>query len=191
MDTPTFWRKCTTCKNPIAFGQKYWLCSVSTCNRQRTGLIFCSVSCFDAHIPVMNHRDAGAFEKRAPSLAEWQREQAAANAPAPSTPCPSGAARSSSGASATPRSSGVGGAASAATSGRPTSETVGSPAESEDEILVVVSKVKAYIRARSGMNTSDSVMRLLSVHLRREMKDAVRRAAQEDRKTVLDRDCRE
>src|SRR3954469_11647461 len=70
-----FWRKCTTCKKPIQLSQKYWVCSVSTCNRIRTDLVFCSVSCFDAHVPVMNHRDAGAFEKMAPSESEWKSRQ--------------------------------------------------------------------------------------------------------------------
>jgi hypothetical protein len=170
------WRKCTTCKKPIGFAQKYWICSVSTCNRQRTGLVFCSVSCFDAHIPVMNHRDAGAFEKRAPTEAEWKRDQAAAQAPAAPTPRAPGA----SGPTSTPA------APRAAQGPGPASNE-----NPEDEVLVVVSKVKAYIRERSGMNTSDSVMRLLSQKIRQEMKDAIRHAAQEDRKTVLDRDCRE
>src|SRR3954471_24284212 len=75
METPAYWKKCSSCKSPIAFSQKYWVCSVSTCNRQRTGLVFCKVSCFDAHVPMMNHKDAGAYEKQAPSIAEWQKEQ--------------------------------------------------------------------------------------------------------------------
>jgi len=37
--------------------------------------VFCKVDCFDAHVPVLNHKDAGAIEKRAPSAAEWMREQ--------------------------------------------------------------------------------------------------------------------
>ena len=172
--TPDFWRKCTTCKKPIAFGQKYWICSVSTCNRIRTQLIFCNVSCFDAHVPVMNHRDAGAFEKRAPSLEQWKREQQAAPAPASSSSSPS--------ASQPPRPS------PAPVSAQP--QPGPEPAGESDEILVVVSKIKDYIRARSGMNTSDAVMRVLSHHLRTWLKDSIRRAAQDDRKTVLDRDVR-
>ena len=57
-------------------------------------------------------------------------------------------------------------------------------------MLVVVSKVKAYIRARSGMNTSDSVMALLSERVRLWSRDAIRRATQDERKTVMDRDYR-
>src|SRR3954466_12336259 len=62
----SFWRKCTTCKKTIGFGQHYWICSVSTCNRVRTNLVFCDLRCFDAHVPVLNHKDAGAFERVAP-----------------------------------------------------------------------------------------------------------------------------
>ena len=69
MNEPNTWRKCTTCKKPISFGQKYWICSVSTCNRVRTDLVFCDLRCFDAHVPVLNHRDAGAFERKAPPQA--------------------------------------------------------------------------------------------------------------------------
>ncbi|HEY8945215.1 MAG TPA: hypothetical protein VIM73_13180, partial [Polyangiaceae bacterium] len=60
--------------------------------------------------------------------------------------------------------------------------------EAPREVLVVVSKLKAYIRARSGMNTSDAVSEVLSDHLRRLCDDAVSHASGEGRKTVLDRD---
>lgn len=75
-ENSSFWRKCSTCKKPIQFGQNYWVCSVSTCNRQRTALAFCELGCFDSHIPIFNHRDAGAFERKAPSAAEWAKIQA-------------------------------------------------------------------------------------------------------------------
>jgi len=68
-----FWRRCSSCKSSIAFGAKYWVCNVSTCNRKRTGLIFCNVSCWDAHVPMMNHRESWAEERRAPSRAEWEK----------------------------------------------------------------------------------------------------------------------
>ncbi len=60
------WKKCNICKKPIALGGVYWVCNVSTCNRKRTGLSFCSVSCWDAHVPMMNHRESWAEERRAP-----------------------------------------------------------------------------------------------------------------------------
>jgi len=60
------WRTCSICKKPIAHGAIYYLCNVSTCNRKRTGLRFCSVDCWDAHLPDANHRSAWAVEERAP-----------------------------------------------------------------------------------------------------------------------------
>ncbi|MCM2279594.1 MAG: hypothetical protein NDJ89_16085 [Oligoflexia bacterium] len=76
------WKKCSSCKKPIAFKALFWVCNVSTCNRKRTGLSFCSVSCWDAHLPIMNHREAWAEERRAPSAEEWQKILAGENEPA-------------------------------------------------------------------------------------------------------------
>jgi hypothetical protein len=67
------WKRCNSCKKEIAWSQKYWVCNVSTCNRKRTGLIFCSVSCWDAHVPMMNHRESWAEERKAPTAEEWKR----------------------------------------------------------------------------------------------------------------------
>jgi len=63
------WRRCASCKRDLHFGEPYFICSVTTCNRERTGLVFCSEGCFEAHVPVMRHRDAWAVEKRAPASA--------------------------------------------------------------------------------------------------------------------------
>jgi hypothetical protein len=62
------------------------------------------------------------------------------------------------------------------------------PATDDDEILVVVSKLKKYVRDRSGMNTSDGAMSPLSDHLRALCRDAIRHANEDGRKTVMDRD---
>ena len=56
------------------------------------------------------------------------------------------------------------------------------------EVLIVVSKVKAYIKARSGMNTSDAVSEALSNVVRKACDDAIARAKADGRKTVMDRD---
>jgi hypothetical protein len=56
------------------------------------------------------------------------------------------------------------------------------------EVLIVVSKLKKYIRARSGMNTSDAVVPVLSDHLRKLCDEAVANATRDGRKTVMDRD---
>ena len=72
------WRRCSACKKAIALGSVYWTCNVSTCNRKRTGLVFCSVSCWEVHLPSANHREAWAVEQTAPlSLDE---KKSAANA---------------------------------------------------------------------------------------------------------------
>jgi hypothetical protein len=75
MDASDAWRRCNSCKKPIAFGVRYWVCNVSTCNRKRTGLVFCNVSCWDAHLPLMNHRDSWARD-------EWARIQSGEDKPA-------------------------------------------------------------------------------------------------------------
>ena len=56
------------------------------------------------------------------------------------------------------------------------------------DILIVISKLKKYIKDRSGMNCSDSVAEMLSDHVRVLCDDAIRSAARDERKTVLDRD---
>jgi hypothetical protein len=72
---PAFWKRCSTCKKEIAFTAEYWVCNVSTCNRGRTALAFCSVNCWDAHVPLLRHRESWAEEARSPTAAEWARQQ--------------------------------------------------------------------------------------------------------------------
>src|SRR5688572_7880354 len=82
------WRHCSSCRTSIGFEQIYWECSVSTCARvARTGLFFCSVGCWEVHLPTMRHREAWAVEKRSPGEAAWQRQLAEeGDAPAPARP---------------------------------------------------------------------------------------------------------
>jgi hypothetical protein len=160
------YRVCSTCKKPIAFAARYYRCSVSTCNRSRTALYFCSLPCWDAHVPEARHRDAWAEETRAPSREQWQAERAEAEAEAE------------------------------AERAKPMDDKnsrerriVSTPSEQMPrEVLIVVSKLKAYIKARSGMNTSDAVTDVLSDHLRRLCDLAIDNASVDSRKTVLDRD---
>jgi histone H3/H4 len=56
------------------------------------------------------------------------------------------------------------------------------------DILIVVSKLKKYIKDRSGMNCSDAVAEVLSDHVRALADDSIRAAGRDDRKTILDRD---
>jgi len=175
------WKKCSTCKQAIALGARYWRCSVSTCNQKRTALAFCSVDCWDAHVPILRHRDAWAKDATAPSSRE-----AAEEAPAPRrrvigadgssrSPTPEAASRSH-------REEPVDPEAAAAARNRPLD------APPPDEILVVASKVKAYIKARSGLNTSAAVMEALSDKVRAACDEAIRSSWAHERKTVLDRD---
>jgi hypothetical protein len=73
MESGSEWRRCNSCKKPILYKAKYWVCNVSTCNRKRTGLAFCDVSCWDAHLPLMNHRESWAEERTAPTAEEWAK----------------------------------------------------------------------------------------------------------------------
>lgn len=152
------WKFCSICKKPLEFGQKYYLCSVSTCQRKRTGLYFCSLACFEAHLPTARHRDAWAEEETAPSREEWLRELdekvAAERAPKP-------VARRVVGQTNT---------------------------ETSKDVLVVVSKLKKFVKESSGMSTSDGTTGPLSDHLREVCNEAVRAAETDGRRTVLDRD---
>lgn len=174
------WRHCSSCRADIGFEQIYWECSVSTCARlARTGLFFCSVGCWEAHLPTMRHREAWAVEKRSPSEMAWRREQAEAAqkpeaAPKAASPSPS------------PRPVEV--RRSVAAAPRFQEEDMSDDAAAVEEVLVVVSKLKKYIRAKSGMNTSDGVVSVLSDHLRHMCDVAIQKATDDGRKTVLDRD---
>ena len=59
---------------------------------------------------------------------------------------------------------------------------------SEGDILIVASKLKAYIKDKYDMNTSAGVMEVLSHQVRRLTDRAAEKAKAEGRKTVMDRD---
>jgi hypothetical protein len=67
-----------------------------------------------------------------------------------------------------------------------TSESQNSGAE--NEILIVASKMKAYIKDKHDMNTAANVMDILSEKVRRLTDRAVEKARSEGRKTLMDRD---
>jgi hypothetical protein len=158
MGDPSGWRRCSSCKNPIGFGATYWVCSVSTCNQTRTALAFCTVSCWDAHLPVARHREAWAEERVAPARA-----------------AASGNASAGGGQRRLVRPAG----------------TAPPAAPGADDVLIVTSRLKDYIRAKSGYNTSDRVLGPLSEIVRRVCDEAIRNAQREGRRTVLDRDIPE
>ncbi|MEE2673592.1 MAG: hypothetical protein VX466_07350 [Myxococcota bacterium] len=59
---------------------------------------------------------------------------------------------------------------------------------SDNEVLVVASKVKSFIKANGDMKTSSSVLGVLSDSIRRLCQQAIDNARNDGRKTVLDRD---
>ena len=132
-------------------------------------MYFCSVSCWEAHLPLAKHREAWAVEKKAPSKEKHEAEQTQSSFKT-NTPKPSNAS--------------------------PIRRTisVNKNETGEDlplDILVVVSKVKKYVKAKAGMNTSDGVMPHLSDELRRICDHAIHIAKQNGRVTILDRDMKE
>lgn len=56
------------------------------------------------------------------------------------------------------------------------------------DTLVVASKVKAYIKKHSEMNTSAAVMDALTKIVEHKCKEAIENARRDGRKTVMDRD---
>jgi histone H3/H4 len=59
---------------------------------------------------------------------------------------------------------------------------------SDNEVLVVASKVKTYIKSNGDMKTSSSVLTVLSDRIRGLCQQAIDNARNDGRKTVLDRD---
>jgi hypothetical protein len=148
------WRRCSTCKKEIMTGQTYYVCSVSTCNSRSTQYVFCSVACWDAHVPVERHRgdSAGAIEKKAPLTVEPDKPVEGKRRVVPGAP------------------------------------NKAASSESDDDILVVASKIRKYINDKSGMNVSASLYEALSEKLRGLCEMAIESARADGRKTVMDRD---
>lgn len=183
------WRRCSSCKKSIGFEVTYFECSVSTCTRKRTGYAFCSVDCWEIHLPMMRHREAWAVEETSPTREAWAKELAQSDdgARASSTPASKPAASTpvtpASSAPVVVRRSGEGDA------GRRIAVPSAPPSPpAPREVLVIASRLKEYIRQRYSMNTSDNVLEDLSDHLRALCDRAVLNAREDGRKTVLDRD---
>ena len=60
--------------------------------------------------------------------------------------------------------------------------------EEKKDVLVVASKLKSYIREKSGMNTSSAVIDAVSDKVRVLCDQAIENAKRDGRKTVMDRD---
>src|ERR1700733_6957043 len=129
------------------------------------GYVFCTVSCWDSHVADARHRDAWAVEARAPSKDAWQRELAASPpepAPAPNPAAPAPVVRR------------VIADAPSAPVVAPSNVALNDIVDRD--ILIVVSKLKKYIKDRSGMNCSDAVAEVLSDHVRALADESIRTA---------------
>jgi hypothetical protein len=164
----------------------YYACNVSTCNQKRTALCFCSVSCWEVHLPGANHRESWAVEKRAPtspSASEMTPRSSSGGAAGSGAPRPP------------PHASGTG--LAEGQSRRPgngvrrlvrTPSAAPAPDPVPREVLIVASRLRDYVRARAGYNTSDRVLEPLSDIVRRVVDEAIESARRDGRMTVLDRD---
>ena len=148
----TEWRKCSVCKKPINLGEIYQKCSVSTCRKNA----YCSVKCWDVHVPILNHKSAWAEENTAPKTLEAEKADQ-------------------------PRSRIV-------VSDKNAAKTIGHNSHLPKDVLVVISKLKSYIKAKADMNTSGDVSDILSDIIRMYCDEAIHQAQADGRKTVMARD---
>ena len=154
-----YWRKCIVCKNEINFSTKYYKCSISSCDKKRSPAQFCSVSCWDVHRSIMSHKSAGAEEFHSPTKDKWITEQ-----------------------KYEPTVRMVKQKEAVSSELEPTGDV------DLNDILVVASKLKAYVKGKSGLNTSANVMPALSSIIRQECDKAIQKAHRDGRKTLMGRD---
>ncbi len=162
------WKMCSSCKKEIPCSAPFYVCSQSHCRGKISGEVFCSVGCWTGHNEMLRHRDAWAEESMAPARAELQ------SADLPRTDLPRRVTIVNTDKKPSPMSI-----------NEPFSANNPSP---ETEILVVVSKVKQYIRERSDFNTSANAMDVLTKRIVQICDGAIRNANLDGRKTVMDRD---
>lgn len=55
---PELFAKCCMCAKEIHKGDTYYRCTVSACNSGRMKLVFCTVACWEKHLPIARHRKA-------------------------------------------------------------------------------------------------------------------------------------
>ena len=153
------WKKCGSCKKPIGYNTKHYLCSVSTCRTSRFTPVFCSVNCWDAHVPMMNHRGSA-----------WCEEAVSPREAPVAARMPSG------------------GGDSDELRARLMRQMRNDSKPVDKDVLVVASKLKKYIKDRADMNCSGDVLEALSDMIRLHANDAIDRARADGRKTVKARD---
>lgn len=145
------WRNCSVCKTPIPLGAIYQKCSVSTCRKSA----YCSVKCWDVHVPTMGHKTAWAEEERAPKNLDNEPRRRIVKSPSSTS-----------------------------------SSNSSSSKDLPNDVLIVVSKMKSYVKAKADMNTSGDVADVLSDIVRRHLDDALMHARQDGRKTLMGRDLK-
>ena len=156
-----YWRNCIACKKEIKFSTLYYKCSVTSCDKKRSPAQFCSVDCWDIHRSIMSHKSAGAEEYHSPSKEKWLATQANESKVR---------------------------IVRADKSSSNSEPLVPSGDFNHEDILVVASKLKAYVKGKSGLNTSADVMPALSQIMREVCDKAVQNAHREGRKTLMARD---
>ncbi len=157
-ENQSYWRKCIVCKKPINFSTKYYKCSVTSCDKKRSPAQFCSVECWDVHRSIMSHKSAWAEEFHSPSKAEWLASKA--NGPK----------------------------VRIVSAKKESSAPMGSNDVNTEDVLVVVSKLKAFVKESSGLSTSADVIPVLSDLLREACSKAAQNAHRDGRKTLMARD---
>lgn len=214
LESATFFRRCSNCKKPIALGAKYFICSVTTCQRIRSPIQFCSPDCFEVHNEVERHKDGWAVEQKAPLTLEEQ-PMTENNATENTADKKAGAEddvlivvsrvkdfikQKSNGMNTSGEIVGAlsesvkrlvdAAIESAKKDGRKTvmGRDVPRPAATGGDVLVVVSRLKSYISAKSEMRTSDEVLPVISEEIRRLSLAAIEAARKDGRKTVMGRD---
>jgi len=176
-----FWSKCSSCKKEIGYSSRYYVCSVSSCNTKRTGYRFCSVSCFETHVPGARHKNAGAVEEQSPVKSQPSPQWSASpvqKSEAPKKPIVQQSAQE------TPRpSTGVKRRIVSGSQGNPRRVTTES-----DEILIIASRFKEFMKTQSDLNCSQAVMTALSNHVRMIAMQAADNARDQGRKTLMEYD---
>jgi hypothetical protein len=76
----------------------------------------------------------------------------------------------------------------APSAGAPSLKGNGNPSSMDNEVLVVVSKMKQYIKDKADMNTSGDVSDMLSDLIRHACNEAMDMARADGRKTVMAKD---
>lgn len=166
MENQNYWRKCITCKKEINFSNKYYKCSVSSCDKKRSPAQFCSVDCWDVHRSIMSHKSAGADEYQSPSRQTWLESQNHDTSEQIKVRMVSVNTKSSQNNLLVQKGECI----------------------DADEILVVVSKLKSFVKDSCGLNTSADVMPVLSDIIRKACLNAAKNSNVDGRKTLMARD---